>query len=196
MVGSSRSIEKLVIAAIAVAMSSCAQLGGEGSVTGVVSAPSCGLSPANAFSLDPTFFAAERFGSTLNIRLQHDADAIDYANVLFVSVLDADDVKQNQLGVPLPISDAVDAPVRMSLSLNETCPFHDRSSVPVSYQAVSGTITFSDIYAPDSGSGRTISAVFDSVHLVDPSAPDERYADLTGYFQFVYTRGRPAQAFP
>lgn len=193
---SSRLVEKCLVAAVFVAMTSCAQGGGSGSVTGVVSAPSCGLSPANAFSLDPTFFVGEMFGSSLNIRIQRGADQFDYSDVLFVSVLDVDDVKLNQLGVPLTISDAVDSPVRMSLSLNETCPFHDRSSIPVSLQAVSGTITFSDVYAPDSGSGRTTSAVFDAVHLVDPSAPTERYADITGYFEFVYSRGRPAQVFP
>lgn len=193
---SSRLAERFLAATLFVAMTSCAQGGGEGDVTGVVSAPSCGISASESFSLDPTFFGAEMFGSSLNIRIQHGADAIDYSDVLFVSVLDADDVKQNQLGVPLTISDALDSPVRMSLSLNETCPFHDRTSIPVSYQAVSGTITFSDIYAPDSGSGRTTSAVFESVHLIDPSSPAERYADISGYFEFTYTRGRPAQVFP
>lgn len=193
---SSRLVERFGLLALFVATASCAQGVGEGSVAGVVSAPSCHLSPTTPFELAPTYFAAEAFGASLNIRLQHGTDIFDYSNVFFISVLDSNDVKLNQLGVPLAVSDADGAPVRISLALNETCPFHARNSIPVSYQAVSGTITFSDIYAPDVGSGRTTAAVFDSVHLVDPSAPTERYADVSGYFQFVYTRGRPAQVFP
>ncbi len=181
----------MLLAAVGLA---CAQGAGEGEVIGFVSAASCGLDASEAFSLDPTYFAADTFGDSLNIRIQHGADEFDFSDVLFVSVLDADEVRASQLGVPLVVGDAVDSPVRMSLSLNETCPFHDRSSIPVSFQAVSGSITFSEIYAGDGS--RTTAAEFSDVHLVDPSAPDERFADLSGHFRFVYTRGRPAQVFP
>lgn len=175
---------------------SCTTGVGEGEVTGVFSAPSCGVDPADAFSLNPTFFTASAFRDVLNINIQSSGDEIDYTNVLFITVLDAPDVATNQLGVALDVGDQLDSPVRMSVMLNEHCPFHDRTSTPVSYQSVSGTITFSDIYAPDVTGSRLIAATFTDVRFEDPADPTTRYAVLSGSFSFLYSRGRPAQYFP
>lgn len=192
---STRSRGKWVVLGM-VLLSACSAGTGTGEVVGNVSAPSCGIDVADAFSLKPTFFAAEAFRDSLDIRLQRESDAIDYTNVLYLTVTDASAISRSQIGVPLEVGDALDSPVRMSLALNGTCDFHDRITTPVSYQAVSGTITFSAIYAPEVSKDRLIEATFDAVHLVDPADPATRYADLSGHFSFLWSRGRPAQEFP
>lgn len=179
-----------------VGLTACSAGVGSGSVTGIVAAESCGITADEPFDLRPDFFVAEAFQDSLNIRIQHGGDEFDYANVLFVSVLDASTISESQLDTPIAVGDTAEANVRMSIALNESCDFHDRTSIPVSYQAVSGTITFHTIYAPEVSSELLTEAVFENVHFVDPGAPDERYADLSGNFSFLYTRGRPAQVFP
>lgn len=186
----------LLFAAASLLVAACNAGSGTGQVSGTVSAPSCGIDPADPFELRPTFFAAEAFRENLNIRLQGDGDAIDYANVLYVTVLDASEVSRSMLGAPLEIGDMLESPVRMSLALNETCDFHDRTTTPVSFQAVSGTIVFTSIYAPEVSDEKLIEATFDAVHFIDPADPATRYADLTGSFRFLWSRGRPAQEFP
>lgn len=194
-----RSGSKVIRCAFALAaglLAGCTTGVGEGHVSGVVSAPSCGLDPANPFDLTPSFFTAEGFQRNLSLRIQHGGDDIDYSDVLYVTVIDADDVARNQIGVGLDVGDQLDSPIRMSLMLNETCDFHDRTSVPVSYQSVSGTITFSAIYAPDVSASRLIEATFVNVRFEDPADPSTRYAVVSGDFSFLYSRGRPAQVFP
>lgn len=193
------STRERVIASVLVAsvgLFGCSAGVGSGTATGVVAAESCGITADEPFDLRPDFFVAEAFGDSLNIRIQHGGDEFDYANVLFVSVLDASEVSESLLDTPIVVGDVVGSKVRMSLSLNESCDFHDRTSIPVSYQAVSGTITFHTIYAPEVSGELLTEAVFENVHFVDPGSPDDRYADLSGDFSFLFTRGRPAQVFP
>lgn len=193
MVSSKRDV---VLGLLVAGLCACSAGVGTGSVTGVVSAESCGISADEPFDLRADYFVAEAFLDTLNIRVQHGGDEFDYSNVLFVSVVSASEIEESLLGTPIAVGDGTDTLVRMSLALNESCDFHDRTSIPVSYQAVSGTITFTEIYAPEVSDDPLTEATFENVHLVDPSSPDTRYADLSGDFRFIYTRGRPAQVFP
>ncbi len=39
-------------------------------------------------------------------------------------------------------------------------------------------------------------SVIGGVERVDPSDPDVRFATLSGRFEFLFNRGRPAQRFP
>jgi len=189
-------VRRVLLAALVLGQLSCSAGVGSGSVTGVVSAESCGFSADEPFDLHADFFVAEAFGDSLDIRIQNGGDEFDYANVLFVSVFDATEIEASMLGTPVAVGNAVDSPVRMALALNESCDFHDRTSIPVSYTAVSGTITFTAIYAPKGSGDPLTEATFENVHLVDPGDPANRYADLSGDFRFLYTRGRPAQLFP
>ena len=142
--------------ALCLAASGCVLGTGEGEITGFVSAPSCGLDATAPFDLNPDYFVAQEFDPGIDIRVQRGGDEIDYSDALFVSVADAEDIAKNQIGVPLTITDQLTSPVRMTIALNDTCPAHDRTSGPVTYSAVSGTITFAAIYASDVSSSRSI----------------------------------------
>ena len=176
---------------------------GEGEVTGVVFAPGCGLN-GEAFDLQPNFFAADPTLDFLDIRLQRGSGFEDVSDGVDISVRSASEVTAN-LGVAIALEDPLVLPrtppadrplVAMSVYLNRTCPI-DRRAIPVAYEAVSGDITFTAIYAPELPStGLEISGSFSDVRFEDPSDPNNRNATLSGHFTFIFNRGRPAQRFP
>jgi hypothetical protein len=169
---------------------------GTGSATGVVSAPGCGLD-AEPFDLHPDFFTIDPIEGFAELRVQHGSEIEDRSDVLLIFVADTADVETSRLGEPIAVDlDASDG-VSMSLALNETCHVDDeREDVPVNYIAVSGTITFSAIYAPSVDGDHRTAATFEDVRFIDPSDPDARYAVLSGDFDFDYSRKKPAQRFP
>lgn len=184
------SSRKALGAAVALALlAGCNPGGGEGTVTGVVSAPGCGLDPSVTFDLDPTRFYVDPTETFVEILLQHGADFEDRSDVLSIFVADAAGVKASRLGEPIAIDAAATDGVSMALALNDTCPFsRDREVDPVAYVAVSGTISFSSLYFPDAGGGDETAAVFTNVRFEDWSNPAERYAVLDGEFRFSYSR--------
>src|SRR4051794_22728635 len=163
-VGSSRkgNIVLVLAAACALLGTACATGSGEGSVTGTLTVTDCGIHDRE-FSLKPTFFAAEVIDDSLDITIRHGSDLDIYSNGLHIVVADTDMVKQTQLGTPIDLSIAADAPVSATFYLNETCGA-GRHDVPVRLAAVEGAITFNQIYAPDiSKKDVEIAGTFDDV---------------------------------
>lgn len=173
----------------------CTPVGtGVGSVEGTIAVPECDI-PPGPYSLGPRFFAAEPVDDFLTIRVQNNSEPIDLADGVLVEVVSASMVQESMLGQPIPLSIDPQAPVRMSFYLLRRCPSTRTSAGPV-VSAVSGTITFTAIYAQNvSTDDRLIEATFDSVHFADPDDPDA-YADLSGSFRFLFSRGRPLQVYP
>ncbi|MFW5925587.1 MAG: hypothetical protein ACOC9O_03095 [Myxococcota bacterium] len=174
---------------------------GEGSATGQVWAPTCDLD-GDDYDMEPSFFGADVLvdgADLLEIRMQRGSDRPEVSDGLVVQVNGASTVHA-MLGTPIDLSDTdADALAEMSLYLNDTCPFEigDPAEAPVAYVSTGGTLTFSAIYAPEvDDSGKVITATFEDVELVDPADPAERRAVLSGDFDFIFSRGRPAQPFP
>jgi hypothetical protein len=91
---------------------------------------------------------------------------------------------------------AADAPiVDVTAYFNETCP-PGRTKSPMVLQAVSGTIRFDAIYAPEKSRGKVrILGTITGARFARNGDADS-YAQLDGSFDFLYVRGRPAQRFP
>ncbi|MBO6938672.1 MAG: hypothetical protein JJ863_27135 [Deltaproteobacteria bacterium] len=176
---------------MALAFAGCSVGVGSGEVTGTVIAPQCDLD--GDFSLNPDFFSASAFEEQLTIRIQRGGDfAIDSDGISIV-VLDAT-MESERLGTPIAITAEDEAPVSMSLYLNDRCPV-DEDMLPVFLEATEGTITFDQIYAPEvDGGQRQTSGTFTGVVFTDGRG--ERMATLDGEFSFLFERGRPGQPFP
>ncbi len=156
---------------------------------GSVSAAACDLDPADPFRVDFDYFAVTPTEDFLDITLSHGAEGEIRSDALLVFVADAAEVKASRLGQPISVDLAASDGVSMTLALNETCPFvRDDEEIPVVYAAVSGTITFSSLYFPDADDAKTTAGVFTDVRFEDPSDPDERFAVLSGEFDYRYVR--------
>ncbi|UJR80468.1 hypothetical protein [Sandaracinus amylolyticus] len=194
---------------IATLIASCSVGQGTGELVGSVLDPLCELDEP-AYSLNPTFFSADviedrgdpddDIANRLSMRIQRGSFREGESDGLVVLVQDANELQRSFLGVPIPLSALAEAPVKMTLYLNETCDSgfpREFWRIPLILQAYSGTITFDAIYAPDIDSTETeISATFTDVVFDDPERPGERTARVSGSFTFFYQRGRPAQTFP
>lgn len=171
---------------------------------------------SGAYKMDPDFFGSSPFEDSQTLRIsrgdspQSNSDALLVALHSTDALLDAlgepvevrlssgsipDGVEETYLGTPL---------VTMSLHLGETC-----EEEVVSLQAISGTITFSQLHNGEPNEkkkDRLIDAEFD-VLMADPRGviPDSATATgyshpeasrVTGWFRFYHRPGQPAQAFP
>ncbi len=196
-------------ALVALATLACSLGRGEGVVTGTVRVPSCRLTD-DTFDLGVNFFGAEfindperrdptRRRERMLIRLQRGSYREADSDGLLISVADANEIERDLLDVPIEVGTDPDARVRMTLYLGQRClsGFPDsRWTRSVIMAARSGTIRFSDMYAPAIGDAENeIAATFDEVVFSDPGEP-EWSAVLSGAFRFAYQRGSPAQAFP
>jgi len=176
-------------------LSSCNPGAGVGEVRGVVTVRDCGLVDA-PFDLAPDFFVAEGQHGGLHVRIQRGSDLPLRSDGLWIDVLSSRALLDAGLGTPVPVdSGSREDAVKVSLYLNATCPA-DRSERPVLLEGVAGTVTFSELYDPDAEGPPAIVGTLDEVLLVDPAAPEARRATLSGRFDFLYNRGRPAQRFP
>lgn len=189
-----RRVPAAAALAIGIFALACSTGDGEGTVTGIVNVPACGLDD-EAFDLRPDFFTADPTEDFLEIRVQRGSSQEDLSNKITIFVDHAAEVKASMLGVPLEIGDDIDSPVRMSLALNKTCPI-DRRNGPVNLVARSGTITFHSIYFPTGPDEPVTEATFTDVYFDDGWTPIESTATLSGEFRFNFARGRPAQYFP
>ncbi len=181
-----------VVAALSVV--GCAKGSGEGSATGQVWAPDCGLE-GESYSLDPDFFAMRPSTSVeiIDITVQRGSELSPYSDGLTVFIRDPEMVKEEMLGQEIPFG-GLAPPVEMTLYLNATCPGVAR--IPVVYGAVSGTIRFDQLFVPWlSNENQITEAVFTNVELVDNKDPDERRAVLDGDFRFAFEVGQPVQYF-
>ena len=172
----------------------CAKGSGEGSATGQVWAPECGLN-GEPFDLNPTFFAMQpsRSVEIIDIVVQRGSELKSYSDGISVFIREPELVKESMLGMEIELGD-LGAPVEMTLYRNATCPGIAR--IPVVYGAVSVTIRFEELYVPWIGNDtKETDAVFTDVELVDRQDPDERRAVLNGDFRFLFERGMPPQLF-
>jgi hypothetical protein len=195
-VGSSREranwlrVCALQIAASCALCGACSVGHGSGELVGKVAVPGCLVN--DHYSLTPTSFFAEAIQQLLSIRVQRGSDLEVVSDGLDVLVHDANQVERKWLGKTLDITKAG---VDMTFYLNESCPA-GRDKTPIALQAVSGTIRFDDIYAPQVDSSAVeIKAELNDVRFED-STDGTRSAELSGNFDFLYVRGRPAQRYP
>jgi hypothetical protein len=182
-----------LLAPLLVALSPGCSVGeGEGAVSGRVSVAGCRT--GDRYDLSPSAFFAQAVEDLLRIRVQRGGDLEIRSDGLAVLVSDASQLKREHLGADIDV--AGDEPrVELSLYLNESCPA-GRDRTPVVLSAVSGTIRFDAIYAPEVDDDEVqIKAEFRDVRFEDPRN-EERWAELAGRFDFLYVRGSPAQRFP
>jgi hypothetical protein len=194
-------VQGIVPLCVAVALGAGCSVGeGQGEITAAVHVEGFCEVDEEAFELAPSFFSAEVTEELLDLRVQRGSQIESNSDGLYINVRDVNDVARQRIGLPIPISDADDALVRLVFFLNATCPTgfpEEFRESPVNLKAVSGTITFREIYAPEIDPGATgISAELTGVYCEDPDVPDERHATLDGWFSFFYQRGAPAQRFP
>lgn len=172
---------------------------GSGAIGGPVLAPDCEVEQPD-YQLHPSFFTGEVTGEQLNLRIQRGSTIEGYADGMIIHVRDVNEVRRQRIGLPIPVDATADSLVQVVLYLNETCKtgFPDEFNIlPLTMEAVSGTITFDSIYAPDLDAGATgIEAELADLRFEDAERPDERNATMNGWFSFFYQRGSPAQRFP
>lgn len=198
-------------------LNACAQGEGQGFARGEVSIPACQLSGTRDLQLshflgnvivdqgqkennDTRLFA---------IRIQKGSFQEMDSDGISILVKDSAKLRREQLNTPIVLDGNRQGPVQMTLFLGETC----RSGFPRNYytqpvimDAVSGTITFNEIYAPDVDPNNLLTrASFENVRFApfeqtepgqrEPGQPDT-FALISGSFSFVYQRGSPGQRVP
>jgi hypothetical protein len=174
-------------------MFACSVGQGDGNVSGMIEVAGC--REKGAYQLNPTAFFGQAVENLLRIRVQRGSDLEVRSDGLAVLVSDTTRVKEEQLGRDLDVSPDAGEGIDLSVYLNESCP-PGRDQTPVVLGAVSGTIRFEAIYAPKVDSNAVkIEAYLENVRFEDPRN-DRRWAELSGDFNFLYTRGSPAQRFP
>jgi hypothetical protein len=152
------------------------------------------------------------------IRVQRGDDIEEVSDGLLVVVEDLENIRQNQLGQPLPVGLPVGVTppgfpvvpnpnppkVSLALYLQETCHLQNAS-----VYSVGGSITFQSIFSgdpnEDNAEDRLTNASF-SVLFADPRKampgnstlqfPNEVVSQVDGRFDFYFQRGQPAQRFP
>ena len=190
---------------------------GEGEVKSEhLSVPGCWDGP---FDLNPDFFAAVPYRDTMQIRVQRSSDLQEVSDGLSVLVNDVPEIRSSALGTEVQVGLAPKllaeiapgkpqgpAPqVNLALYLQFSC--HNQNIV---LYAVSGTITFYELFSGDPnesvGAEKLTDAMFD-VTIADPrdavpdtgiplEIPEDRTSPLTGFFRFHFQRGQPGQPFP
>ncbi len=183
-----------VLSVLAVlALGSCSVGHGRGEISGTIQVSGC--SAKGRYDLSPSAFFAMATEQILRIRVQRGGDLELKSDGIAMTVEDASLVKGKYLGESLSLASTSTPRVDVTLFLNESCP-PGRDATPVVLTAVSGTVVFDDIYAPQVNEDQVeISATLDNVRFED-SRDKNRWAELSGNFDFLYVRGGPAQRFP
>jgi hypothetical protein len=191
---SSRKWPSFAARALFCAASTACSVGhGEGEISGTVQVAGC--REQGRYDLSPSAFFAQTTEQLLRIRVQRGGDLEVKSDGLAILVEDASLVKKKYLGRALSLAPGTEPRIDVSVYLNESCS-PGRDQTPVVLGAVSGTVRFEEIYAPQVDAGDVeISATIENVRFEDPRNAD-RWAELSGDFQFLYVRGSPAQRFP
>lgn len=193
-------------------LAACSVGVGEGVITGSLLVRDCGVDVPE-YSLRPTFFGADYVTNPgamagarspiVTLRVQRGSFREDFSDGLRVSVYDVNAIVRDRLGEPiplLPLEEGVARPVDVTFFAQQSCDsgYPDEFwRTPAIFHAVSGTITFHALHAPDiAGSNTEIHAELTDVEFASSDVPDARRARLAGFFRFFYQRGAPAQAFP
>ena len=158
---------------------------GERDIAGTVQIAGCKVE--GSYKLSPTAFLAQATEQQLHIRAQRGSDLEVKSDGLAVLVEDATLVKSKFLGASIDVAPDSKPAIDLSLFLNESCP-PGRDQTPV-LNAVSGSIRFEAIYAPEVDENEVqIKATIENVRFEDPR-DSERWAELSGDFDFLYARG-------
>jgi hypothetical protein len=191
-------------------VAACTAGAGDGRVWGSLYLPECGVVDDD-YDMGVDFFAASYFENTLQVRLQHGGQDQARTDGVVIQVRDvrafADAPGQTfEIAVEPSFEEYLehgpaidqpettwDSPARVTLFLNRTCPDNT-----LAFTDGVGTITFDSIYQPDKT--KRIKGGF-HLRFIDPRTwvePGEigAEAELFGEFDFNYSRGAPAQAFP
>jgi hypothetical protein len=205
-------IMRWMIPALVLLAAACSVGTGRGEITGEVHDPGCEIEDPD-YSMDPSFFSADvvedrgavadQTRARLTIRIQRGSFREGDSDGIMMLVNDANEIAREieSTGSPvtIPILAGAEAPVQMTLYLNQTCESgfpRDFWQIPALFEGYEGVITFRSIYAPDVFPEVTeIAASFDSAVFRD-RATGHRSATLSGDFAFQFQRGRPAQPFP
>ena len=186
-------LRRLAVAGLAAWLAGCSVGHGTGEIGGIVSIEGC--RPEGPWQLRPTAFFADAPEQLLSLRIQRGSDVAVRSDGLALLVEDAARVQRELLKQDIQIGDDAAPVIDLTLYLNESCPA-ERDKTPVALSAVRGTVRFLDIYAPRASKKRVrIAAELTNVRFEDPRNP-ARWAELSGQFDFLYTRGSPAQLFP
>jgi hypothetical protein len=190
----------------------CSVGAGDGEISGSLVLRDCGIEIAD-YHLRPTFFGAEyitnpgaRDGEqspSVTIRVQRGSYRESFSDGLLISVYDVNEVVRSHLGEPLPLTPVAAGRTRLldvTFYAQQTCDagYPDEFfQTPGILHASAGTITFHALHAPDlDGANTEISADLTDAVFVADNDPEGRRAELSGFFQFFYQRGAPAQTFP
>jgi hypothetical protein len=190
--GSSRPpLRTLLLALFAAA---CSVGHGEGELGGTLYIEGCRRE--GHFELQPDAFFAQAAEELLTIRVQRGGNIEVYSDGLAVMIADSTRFKREQLGKEIELGAETDPRIDVTAYFNDTCP-PGRDKTPVVLTAVSGTIRFDNLYAPKVNKDSVrINAQLTGVRFEDAKKPDQRWAELSGNFDFLYVRGSPAQHFP
>jgi len=184
--------ERRLLFGLLTLLASCSVGHGDGDLGGVITIAGC---REGTYELNPTVFFAESAEQLLRIRVQRGSDVEVRSDGLAVLVEDSALVKKMHLDQDLNVAPGSTPRVDVSVYLNDTCPA-ERNRTPVTLPAVSGSIRFTAIYAARANKDQVrIAAELTNVRFEDPRTP-ERFAELSGSFDFLYVRGSPAQRFP
>ncbi len=167
------------------------------------------------FDLGPTFFGANPYRNSLNIRIQRGDNIEEVSDGLIVLVNDVSGIRANgisvaqRVGLPpgvappgTPVAFNPDPPeVHLSLYLHDTC--HRQNGT---LHSIDGTITFESLFSgdlnEDNADDRLTAASFEATFAdprdtgADGSIDPERMSTVRGWFRFFFERGQPAQPFP
>lgn len=177
----------------------------------------------DVYDLEPDFFAADPFREKVHFRIQRGGNVQEVSDGLSVLVDDVKNVRENMLGQEIAVTlppgvappgvavgeqcggEACEtSPVHVALFLHESC--HNQNVV---LYGLSGTIVFDSLYSGDKeekdAAEKLTEARFD-IMVGDPrdgevteggglgEIPNQSH--VTGYFEFFFERGQPAQPFP
>lgn len=134
------------------------------------------------YKLQGTFFALQRLGDIVFIRMQPSGRPLSVTDALVVEVTDPDLVAQ-RLGIPIPIDNPK---VRSSLHVLGSCPTSAQAMT-----AHGGTITFTEW---GTNKGDRVAATFD-FDLVDDRTGEAVGLGFEGSFSFDVKVGEPYQPF-
>lgn len=183
-----------LVSVVALSLPACSVGHGSGELSGTLTIKGCRRE--GPYTLAPDAFFAQTSEELLSIRVQRGGDIEVYSDGITVLVNDASLLKRELLGQEIDLAGRAEPLVSSTAFFNETCP-SQRDKIPVLLEAVSGTIRFDAIYAPRVAKREVrITAELAQVVFRDPDQPEDRWAELSGNFDFLYVRGSPAQHFP
>jgi hypothetical protein len=193
--GSSReSWARCALFAALALVAACSVGHGSGEVEGTLMIENCRTQ--GHYALVPNAFFAQAAEQLLKIRIQRGGDIEVRSDGVAILVEDATQLRRSYLGSEITLGGSTPPHVELTAYFNDTCP-PGRDKTPVVLNAVSGTIRFDAIYAPQVDADDVhISGELRDVRFEDRNHPEARWALLGGRFDFLYVRGSPAQPFP